>query len=98
MERQLDKLTLPNKLNETDRMVRELEDHLERGFIPKAHLLRRVARKGNDPSECQGITDITVRSNVQQVLEADDFSVRLSNQINEFLTSIETDLNQIIGN
>ncbi len=98
MSHQLENLTLRNKLNESERLIRELIHHLEHGYVPKAHLLRRTARKGNDPKDQKDITDLTIRSAVEKVLDSDDFSLQLCDQLSDYLASIEKDLNRIIGN
>ncbi|WP_417850587.1 hypothetical protein [Thalassoglobus sp.] len=98
MSQQLENMTLRNKLNEAERLIRELIHHIEHGYIPKAHLLRRTARKGNDPKEQHEITDMTVRGGVEKVLKSDQFSRQLCHQLQGFLGSIEQDVNKIIGN
>ena len=98
MSPQLEKMTLRNKLNEAERLIRELMHHLEHGYVPKAHLLHRTARKGNDPKEQENITDVTIRSGVDDVLKSDAFSRQLCQQLSELLDSIDQDVNQIIGN
>ena len=64
MSQSMNDLTLRKKLNEAERIIRELVHHVEHGYIPKAHLTRRTARKGNDPKEQAEITDKTIRSSV----------------------------------
>lgn len=98
MSHQLENMTLRNKVNEAERLLRELIHHVEHGYIPKAHLLRRTARKGNDPKEQSDVTDMTIRSAADKVIQSDDFSQQLSQQLADFIASIETDVNRIIGN
>ncbi len=98
MSQQVENMTLRNKLNEAERLIRELIHHVEHGYVPKAHLLRRTARKGNDPKDQHEITDMTVRNSVDKVLQSDLFSRQLCDQLQEFLGSIEQDVNKIIGN
>lgn len=89
-------MTLREKLIEAERLTRELIHHLEHGFVPKAHVLRRTARQGNEASH-DDITDITVRSTVDRVFEADDFSRQLSDQLQMFLNSIDMDVRKLTG-
>ena len=98
MSHQLENLTLRNKLNEAERLLRELIHHVEHGFVPKAHLLRRHARQGNDPKTQHEITDLTIRDSAEKLIHSDDFSRQLCDQLTEFLSSIEADVNRIIGN
>ena len=91
-------LTLRNKLNESERLTRELIHHIEHGFIPKVHTLRRTARHGNDPREQDQITDKTIRSTVEKTLQSDDFTQQLSSSLLQYLESIDDDLRRVIGN
>jgi hypothetical protein len=88
-----DSLTLRQKLIEADKLARELTDHLERGFVPRVHNLRRVTQHGTEDSEV--VTDVTVRSTADQVLESDDFARGLSTLLQTFLTSIDAETRQI---
>jgi hypothetical protein len=87
-------MTLRQKLIEADKLARELMDHLERGFVPRVHNLRRITRQGSD-GDLEDITDVTVRSTVDQVLESDDFARNLCEGLKQFLTSIDTETRQI---
>lgn len=87
-----DKLTLREKLSEADKLSRELIHHLESGFIPKAHMLRRVARHGADPSEQDEISDATIRNQVDSVTESHKFSHNLQTQLKMFLDSIDREI------
>lgn len=98
MSQSMNDLTLRKKLNEAERIIRELVHHVEHGYIPKAHLTRRTARKGNDPKEQSEITDKTIRSSVKKTLDSDQFTRQVCNQLNDYLTAIEGDLRRIIGN
>lgn len=97
MSRSLDNMTLREKLSEADKLARELIHHLEHGFIPKAHLLRRTARHGIDPAEHEEVTDMTIRSTVDGVLQSDEFTRTVSERLTQFLTAINTDVERILG-
>ena len=90
--------TLRNKLNEAERLTRELIHHVEHGFIPKARELRRTARHGNKPTEQDQITDTTIRSSVEKVVKSDDFTRKLCQELSDYLQSIDKDMDRIIGN
>lgn len=90
----LESMTLRQKLIEADKLARELKDHLERGFVPKVHKLRRITRQGSDLDE-EDVTDVTVRSAVDQVLESDEFAHNLCQALRRFLTSIDDEIRQI---
>ncbi|MBX3443863.1 MAG: hypothetical protein KF774_15760 [Planctomyces sp.] len=87
-------MTLRQKLIEADKLARELMDHLERGFAPRIHGLRRITRQGSE-GEHEDVTDVTVRSTVDRVLESDDFSHGLCVALGQFLQSIEAETRDI---
>ena len=97
MARSLSSMTLREKLSESERLTRELIHHLEHGFIPKAHALRRLAREANDPATADEITDVTIRTNVATVVETDDFTRTVSEQLTPVLQSIRQDVERILG-
>lgn len=94
-ERSPDNLTLREKLIEAERLLRELTDHLERGFIPKAHLARRTARRANEPENQDEVKDVTIRSSATELLRYDDYSRRLCERNRRFLAAIERDVEAI---
>lgn len=98
MTESIQSLTLRNKLNEAERIARELIHHVEHGFIPKVRELRRTARHGNDPKEQDLITDKTIRNAVEKTLTSDDFTRKLSDDLTAYLESIEADVQRILGN
>lgn len=84
-------MTLRQKLMEADKLTRELMDHLERGFVPKVHTLRRVTRHGSEV-ENESITDLTVRSTADLVLDSAAFTAELSKGLEQFLAAIDADM------
>ncbi|SFJ54928.1 hypothetical protein [Planctomicrobium piriforme] len=84
--------TLREKLSTADLLVRELVEHLERGQIPKIHLLRRTTRQGVNPLEQGAITDASIRTSVETVLNSGKFSREVTDQLLRVLSSIETDV------
>jgi hypothetical protein len=94
MHRSPSQLTLREKLSEAERLTRELMDHVEKGFIPRAHELRRVTRQGGDSEE---IADLTVRSTAEKFLESDQFARNLCGQLQEVLGLIQADIEKLQG-
>jgi len=94
-ERSLDNLTLREKLIEAERLMRELSDHLERGFVPKAHETRRLARRANEPENQDEIKDVTIRSSADNLLRSDDYSRQLCERNLRLLAAIEQDVQAI---
>ena len=89
--------TLREKLSEAEKLARELIHHLEHGFIPKVHALRRLARQGLDPTDADEVSDRSFRSQVDEVLSSDDFTRRVYKQFDTYLTGIQQDVRQITG-
>lgn len=98
MSQSLDNMTLREKLSEADKLARELIHHLEHGFIPKVHSLRRTARSGMGQSEHadEEVTDVTIRSTVEGVLQSDDFTRNVSDQLTQLLTAIDRDVHKVL--
>ena len=94
MHRPPSQLTLREKLSEAERLTRELIDHVEKGFIPRAHELRRVTRHGGDSEE---VADLTVRSTAEKFTESDQFTRNLSAQLQEVLGLIQADIEVLQG-
>ncbi len=94
-ERPLDNLTLREKFIEVDKVTRELIDHLERGFIPKAHELRRLARRANEPDHQDEIKDVTIRSSTEGLLHTDGYTRQLRDRMGQLLSAIEQEVRTI---
>jgi hypothetical protein len=84
-------MTLRQKLIEADKLTRELVDHLDRGFIPKAHNLRRVTRHGSE-AENDSITDLTVRSTADLVMDSAAFTTEIIRGLEQFLAAIDAEV------
>jgi hypothetical protein len=94
-DRPLDSLTLREKFIEAEKITRELIDHLERGFIPKAHELRRLARRANEPDHQDEIKDVTIRSSSNALLQSDDYTRQLGQRAGELMLAIEQEVRLI---
>ncbi|MEW4530225.1 hypothetical protein [Maioricimonas sp. JC845] len=97
-ERSLTSLTLREKFNDVERLARELIQHLEHGYIPKAHELRRTARHGCDPEHHDEVTDATIRNLVERVLVSDDYTRELCTRAQRYLEAVDHEVADILGN
>ncbi len=95
MSTSIDQLTLREKLRNVEKLTRELSDHLERGFIPKVHSLRRLARRGNDPEHRETISDIAIREAASTVIKSDAYTRELSEKTKRYLRSIQADIERM---
>ncbi len=83
-------MTLRDKLNEAERLMRELMDHLDNGFIPKARSLSRSLQEhGNNVSL---ISDTTVRQQAAEIIDSNRYSEQLYKKVGELLSSIDEDV------
>ena len=93
--RPVESLTLREKLIDAEKLTRELVEHLERGFIPKVHQLRRTARRATNPEHQDDIKDLTIRNSVDQILKSDDYTRQLCGRAATLLNAIDTDVHTI---
>lgn len=92
----LEAMPLRDRVREAEQLVRELADHLERGFIPKIHEARRLTRGGgHDPGEV--VMDSTVRSTVDSALASHEYSLELIRKLERFLSSIDREFQQLVN-
>jgi hypothetical protein len=90
----MEEMTLRDKCREVDRLSRELEDHLQQGFVPKVHELRKLCK----PQEADfgGIPDITIRSQIQQVLASERYTGEIYEALERGLVLIAEDVNGLL--
>ena|SRR6056297_1744591 len=89
----IEQMTLREKLTEADRLMRELMDHLDNGFIPKTRSLSRALQEhGTDTS---AMSDMTVRQHAAEIIDDNRYSEKLYEKIGALLVSIDQDVMQI---
>ena len=89
-------MTLRQKITEGEQLAKELLQHLEQGFLPKAQHVRRVTRPNPESGE-EEIRDVTIRNAVSEVIVSDDFTRRLTGQLRDYLELIEADVARIVN-
>jgi hypothetical protein len=90
-------LTLREKFNAAERLSRELIEHLEQGFIPKAHELMRLVqplRSGVFPTD---VEDLTVRNHVAAVLESENYTEQLCEKLEAHCQAIKAEVSRIVS-
>lgn len=92
-----DSLTLREQLSDTERLNREIMDHLERAFIPQSHELRRVTRLSGEDAPSSQLADVTLRSQVDHLLKSDDYTQKMTDNLKAYLTSIGKEIGKIVG-
>ncbi len=96
-EPSVDHLTLRDKFKGADRLSRELTEHLEQGFIPKVHEMMRLVqplRTGVFPTDVQ---DVTVRNHATAVLESENYTDQLWEQLEAHNDGIKSDVARIVS-
>lgn len=78
--RKLEEMTLHERLLAAKRLNRELVIHLEQAFIPQSHSLGRVTRVASSTDD-NAANHRTIHTTAAQVLESDDFTVGLYEQL-----------------
>ena len=97
MSSAIDQLTLREKLRDVARGTRELIEHLELGFVPKVHDLRKLSRQHDPTSGIPPVADVTIRSYVAAVLESDRFTAGLNDSFEGYLNSIQKDVSDVVS-
>jgi hypothetical protein len=88
-------LTLRERVVASIRINRELIEHLEQGFIPKVHALRRVSRPESADAAPPG--DKVVHAAAATVLEADHFTVGIYQRLIAHCESIREAVQDVTG-
>lgn len=95
MKESVESMTLREKLTEADRLLREMVDHLENGFIPKTRLLSRALQEHQNNTV--QLSDTAVRQQAAEVIDTNRFTERLYGKVEALLLSIDRDVNEIQG-
>ena len=97
MSSPIDHLTMREKLRDAARGARELIEHLEQGFVPKVHDLRKLSRQHDPTSDQQPVADVTIRNHVSAVLESEQFTARLNDVLENYLHGIQKDVSDVVS-
>ena len=97
MSSSIDQLTLREKVREAERVLRELVEHLEMGFIPKVHELKKLSRQHDPASGSPPVADVTIRSYVSAVVESDRFTGGLVESLDNYLNAIQKDVSEVVN-
>lgn len=96
MKRAPNQLTLREMFSDTERLISELIEHLELGFIPTNEKLIRLVRVVPDGIEKRHVEDISVRNQVAELLKSEDFAQELFEKLDAYLNAIDESVNRII--
>jgi hypothetical protein len=97
-ERPPQQLTLREMLVNAERFTRELTDHLDQAFIPKCHELARLVRPINgEPPDVNALEDVTVRTQAARILETDQFTETVFENLSRYCQAIDEAVNKIVS-
>lgn len=97
MNRAIDGKTLREKCRDANRVVREAIDHIENGFLPKVHALRKLARSREQSFDPSSVRDVTIRTHAAAVLEAEQYLAKLDEESKQLLTSIAVEVEHLVN-
>ena len=96
-DRPIEQLTLREKFTDAERLLRELIDHLEKGFLPKLYELQKLVRVSASQSADEPIEDLTVYTHAENVLESEQFTLKMYQRLHSLLESINADATLIVN-
>lgn len=93
----IQQMTLRELLTESERLARELIEHLERGFIPRVRSLGTLVRPTPTGSFATDIEDVSVRNSVAEVLAGDEFTEEICERLSACCDAIEREGRRIVS-
>ena len=94
-ETQLKEMTLREMLADAEQLTRELIEHLDQNFIPKAHALRKLVRPTVGGSVDEEVQDISVRDTAIRALKSEEFTEELYENISQYCAAIDDAVSRI---
>ncbi|QDU82012.1 hypothetical protein Pla110_37640 [Polystyrenella longa] len=93
-----DAMTLRDRLTLAERRIRELRDHLERGFLPKVSDTVELIHPSRNGVFPETVKDVTLRNSVKNLLAADEFTNQSAEKLVALCTSVEEEIDRILEN
>jgi hypothetical protein len=94
-ERRIEDMPLRDVFTEAERLARDLVDHLENGFLPKASGLKELVEVNEMGIGSDDIHDVTVRNHSAQLLERARFADKLYSRFDECVEAIDQKVSRI---
>ena len=92
----LAQMTLRDRLILAERTLREFNDHLEKGFLPKVADLVELVHPGPNGAFSENLRDITLRNSVEDILQSDQYTKESAQKFVELCESVEQSVAQIM--
>ena len=96
LDRPVEQLTLRERFIAAERLTRELIDHLDQGFAPKAEALKRVVRAGLEENPHDDVRDVTIRTRAFELLESEAYTNQLYEKTERYFSAIESGVAEIL--
>lgn len=97
MSRSIESMTLRDKCREANRVIRELIDHLDQGFLPKVQELQRLSRAREQKFDPSQIRDVTIRTHAAAILEAEQYTIKLDEEAKQLFTAIAREVDHVVN-
>ena len=94
-EAPLTEMTLREMLADAEQLTRELIEHLDQNFIPKAHALGKLVRPTVGSNVDEPVEDISVRDTAIRSLESGGFTEELYEKISQYCAAIDEAVSSI---
>jgi len=96
-ESSIKQLPLRQRFRESEKLLRDLTEHLDRGFYPKLKQLSRLVRPTETEAYSTDIEDVTIRSHVKGVLESESYTDQLCEKLAQFSDAINDSVSRIVN-
>ena len=94
-EKRVEDMPLRDVFTEAEQLVRDLVDHLENGFLPKAIGLKELVAISEQGIGSDDVHDVTVRNQSAQLLERARFADKLYLRFDECVEAIDQKVSRI---
>jgi hypothetical protein len=88
---------LREMFKESEKILRDLTEHLDRGFYPKLKQLSRLVRPTDTEAFAPGIEDVTIRSHVKTVLDSETYTDQLCEKLAQYSDAINDSVSRIVN-
>ena len=94
-ERRIEDMPLRDVFTEVEQLARDLADHLENGFLPKATGLKELVEVSDQGIGSDNVQDVTIRNHSAQLLERARFADKLYSRFDECVEAIDLKVSRI---
>ena len=97
-ERSPDSLPMRELFTQSERLNRELIEHIEQAFMPRVNDLERLVRGFGNAAERTSISDVAIRNAAAAVIKSDAFAQTLYRKLQEHVQAIHEGTRSILSN